>query len=318
MSFADNEEEFVAKASADLHGYFSRRQFNRSTKVVYCSVFNATLISAVGMVGGLLMAVDPYINPHFTKVRCPPDQWSWYLDKPLGPGIVFLLFLVLMLGWTANQIFARSSSEFAEYAMKEMLSGGNMGIAKRYLRWRLKRLHRKERTSLSSRFEPGTFLIDSYRAMERQVFLASGALLVLTPPLLVNDFRSYTLFTESELRSVRQAGFISETFKYTDVASVRVVCHLTRNNDAWLTYEIDLPSGGTIGLFREGAARRKYSNTLIAHQKLVHASVVPTYRTASPGDNLVEGITGECSDKLSRNYAADECEIIRSLLPEAI
>lgn len=316
-----DQMHFVEDAKATLARYLTERRFSSQIQLAYLAKFTF-VIMALGLPMGLLFAMPNYIHPQLAMWRVPVRDLLFYVSSP-PTGIVPLVLFLLALVAAAGLLIARRSDEFAEYAMKEYKLSPRETVddSVRRLGKRLAKLVARGRVSVNAPFDPRRFLIESYRARSRPVFMVTGVLGVVTLLLLMNDFRSYTAFTSEAVKAARWFGFVSESVPYENVRAVSVSCHLTRGGDdeAWISYDIDISPSARAGLFGEGTMRSLAPNRPAVDRKLAMAGVPFTYETMDHRSGArSRGISRECADKLEARYRAETRPIIRALIASAI
>lgn len=313
---------FVENAKAALTRYLAERRFSSQIQLAYRSGFVFVLM-AIGVAAALLFALPNYIHPLLATWRVPVRELLFYVSNP-PTGVLPLLLFLLALVVAASLFVARRSDEFAEYAMKEFKLGlrDTRERTARRLGRRLAKLVARGAVSTQAPFDPRQFMIDSYRAMARPVFAVTAALGVITIALLVNDIRSYTAFTSEAVKAVRWFGLVSQDVAYADVRAVNVACHLTQDDgedEAWISYDIDIAPSVTAHLFGEGTMRSLAPNRPAVDRKLAMAGVPFTYETMDHRSGArSQGISRECADTLEARYRAETRPLIRALIAAAI
>ncbi len=316
-----DDRQFVEEAKATLRRYIAERRFSHQIQLVHLAPL-MFVIMAIGLLMGLLFALPNYVHPQLAMWRVPVRDLLFYVSNP-PTGVLPLLFFLLALIVALSFFIARRSDEYAEYAMKEFKLSRRPSyetVLDRLAR-RLSKLVRRGDVSPKAPFDPRQFLIESYRAMERPVFAITGALGILTALTLTNDLRSYTAFTAADIKAVRWFGFVSENVPYENVRAVSVACHLQRggDDDAWISYEIDISSSARAGLFGEGTMRSLSPNRTKVDQKLMMAGAPFTYETLDHQSGArTRGISRECADKVESRYRAETRPIIRALIASGI
>lgn len=314
-----DEKHFVEDAKTKLAQYLAERRFSPQIQLAYLARFTFVII-AIGLPMGLLFAAPTYIHPWLAMVRVPVQDLLFYVSSP-PTGIVPLALFLLALVAAATFFIARGSDEFAEYAMKEfkLAPRETRERAIRRLGKRLAKLMARGAVSTKTPFDPCRFLIESYRAMARPVFILTSVLGLIAALMLANDFRTYTAFTSGSIKAARWFGFVAEEIPYSHVRAVNVVCHRSDSDRAWLTYDVDVSPSASVHLFGEGTMRSLAPNRMKVDQKLAMAGAPFVYETFDHRSAArTQGISRECANKLEERYRAETRRVIRALIAPAI
>lgn len=297
-----DEIAFINAAAAQTRAYAQSQGYDRNTWVVNAIGIAGLVVVAgaggfVAFSGIAMLAAAP--GPSF-----PIEQ------RPGGASMLVFFLSSILLGILPTLILSRVSRRYGERS-------GWVGIGEKNeyfsLEGRLTALVRARRLSPTATFHPGDFLQSASQSLARYFYIPAAALTVVGLFFLHRDLNAVDQLTADEIEIADYWTLTRHRFAYTDVEHVIVRCFLTNKGESVETYELHLPGGRSIDLYRNAGSFEAQIEAYEAVDAKLTAASIPFVPGAHKGWNRGDepGYDTACVDQVARAFPENLRERVR-------
>jgi len=299
---ANEEIGFIISATAATQAYAKAQGYDRNKWLIQTFSF-LCVMAAIGIGAGLMFNTVPAFET--------PGGPSFPIERRSTFSPIVFFFACIFLAALPNAVITRLSRRYAErmgwvtIADKDELHALNRHLTG---------LVRARRLSSNATFHPGDVLETASRPFERFFLTAGAALMVLGLFVFHRDANAVDRLTANEIEFTDYWTLKQNRFAYTDVRQVVIRCFFSSKGEALESYELHLPGGRTLGLYKNADSFKAQIGAYEAIDAKLTAAGIPFVPGAHKGmtKGHERGYGTACVDQVARAFPADLQERVRA------